>query len=301
MRSGRRNAFTLVELLVVLAIIAILLAFVIPAVQRVRETAARMQCTNNLRQIGLAAHHYHDQQRVLPAGVRAKTSSGKRDPMYLSGWLVHLLPYVEQPAVWDQTVQAYRKINLPFLNPPHVGLSTVVPVFGCPADGRTGDAQTAQRSKARVALTSYLGVEGRDLNTKDGVLYVDSRTRFADVRDGLSHTLFAGERPASTDNQFGWWYGGTGQRFTGSCDAVLGVFEQNVQPVMAGSCAPGFYPYKPGSFNNQCDMFHFWSPHPGGANFLLCDGSVRLIAYSAAPIMPALASRAGGDIAVVPD
>ena len=111
------------------------------------------------------------------------------------------------------------------------------------------------------------------------------------------------ERPPSADFQFGWWYAGTGQRFTGSADVVLGVREPNLQPVTVGSpCGPGSYPFAPArGFDDPCGMFHFWSPHPGGANFLFADGSVRFLKYSADPILPALATRAGNEAVAVPD
>ena len=291
--SPSRRGFTLVELLVVIAIIGILIALMLPAVQRIRHAAARTQCANNLKQIGLAAHQYHDGNKVFPAGLRWQKG---KDPYRFSSWLTALLPYVEQQALWTTTQNAYRKTRSFNQNPPHVGLSTVVPVFACPADGRAGEVQIAQREKIPVALTSYLGVEGQDLNVLDGVLFRDSRIRIADISDGTSNTLFAGERPPSTDFQFGWWYAGVGQRFTGSAEMVLGVREKNMMPVTKGSCAPGTYGFAPGSFNNQCDMYHFWSPHTGdGAHFLFADGSVRFLSYSAAPLMPALASRAGGE------
>ena len=149
-------------------------------------------------------------------------------------------------------------------------------------------------------MTSFLGVSGLDYSTEDGVFLQDKILLLRNITDGTSSTLMVGERPASTDCQFGWWYAGTGQLGTGSADMILGVREKNLLPVTVGSCAPGSYPYSPGSVNNQCDMFHFWSLHSGGAHFLLADGSVRFLAYSAAPIMPALASRAGGEAVQVP-
>jgi prepilin-type N-terminal cleavage/methylation domain-containing protein/prepilin-type processing-associated H-X9-DG protein len=290
--SGRR-AFTLVELLVVLAIIGILLAFMLPAVQKARAAAARLECANHLKQIGLAAQSYHDTYRGLPPGMRFQNF---KDKMTLSSWLTQILPFVDQQALWNAAVAAYKQESTPKSNPPHTPMSTVVPVFACPADGRASQVQFAPKDKIKVALTSYLGVSGKDWSTKDGVLFRDSRVRFADITDGTSNTLLAGERPPSADFQFGWWYAGAGQKLTGSADMVLGVYEQNLLPVTAGSCPPGYYPFMPGSFSNQCDMFHFWSPHSGGAHFLFADGSVRFMSYAANPIMPPLASRAGGEV-----
>ncbi len=152
-----------------------------------------------------------------------------------------------------------------------------------------------------VALTSYLGVSGKDLTTNDGILFRDSQLRLADVTDGTSNTLLAGERPPSADFQYGWWYAGIGQRYTGSADMILGVEEQIKLVITAGSCPPGTYYFGPGTVSNQCDMFHYWSLHPGGAHFLIADGSVRFLSYSAAPLLRALASRAGGEAVQLPD
>lgn len=294
----RRCALTLIELLVVLGIISILFGLLLPAVQRVRAAAVRAKCLNNLKQLGLAAHAYHDVNGAFPAGVRSQNGM---DPFYLQTWLTQLLPYVEQESLWQATIVAYGQSRSPFINPPHTGLATVVPLFVCPADGRLDIPQFALRDKFYAAFTSYLGVEGIDATLLSGVLYADSRTRLLDITDGTSQTLFAGERPPSPDFQYGWWYAGAGQRFTGSLDMVLGVHEQNFLPVTVGSCAPGRYPFSPGSFSNQCDMFHFWSPHSSGANFLFADGSVKFLSYSIGqPVMNQLGSRNDGELVVSP-
>jgi prepilin-type N-terminal cleavage/methylation domain-containing protein/prepilin-type processing-associated H-X9-DG protein len=293
-----RTAFTLIELVVVLAILGVLTGLLLPAVQKVRDAASRLKCQNNLHQLGLGAQMYHDAAGSFPAGMRYR---GGADPYPLMSWLTALLPYVEQGNLWVQTQDAYRQSPWPLNDPPHFGLATVVPTFACPADARAAGPQFAPRDQIYVALTSYLGVEGRDLFTQDGVLFADSHVRMADVADGTSNTLLAGERPASADLQFGWWYAGAGQRFTGSADMVLGVEEQNVLPYSVAACASGPYAFGPGRLDNQCDLLHFWSLHTGGANFLFVDGSARFLSYTSAPLLPALASRAGGEVVDSPD
>ena len=122
------------------------------------------------------------------------------------------------------------------------------------------------------------------------------------IADGTSNTLMLGERPPSADFQFGWWYTGVGQRGTGSADLILGVREANLQPIVSGStCGPGNYPFKPSRFDDACGMFHYWSLHIGGANFAFADGSVHFLRYASNDILPALASRAGGEEVVLPD
>jgi prepilin-type N-terminal cleavage/methylation domain-containing protein len=293
--SPGRHAFTLLELLVVLAIVAVLMGLLLPAVQRARDAAARIKCANNLHQLGLAVHQYHDTRGSFPPGMCSTP------PYRFASWMTLLLPYLEQSNLWDATVTAYRQSRSPFKNPPHVGLATVVPLFACPADPRSDQVQFAKRDKFNVALTSYLGVEGQNLYSHDGVLFKDSAIRIADISDGTSNTLLAGERPASTDLQYGWWYAGVGQRFSGSAEMVLGVNEPNLLLVTKGSCPPGVYSYAPGSLSNQCDMFHFWSPHLGGAFFLFADGSAHFLPYATASVLPALASRAGGEAVTLPD
>ena len=291
----QRHGFTLIELLVVIAIISILIGLLLSAVQKVRGAAARVQCQNNLKQLGLALHQYHDTRHALPPGFRSLVN---RDFMPYSGWTISTLPFIEQDAIYQESIAAYRQVPLPFVDPPHVHAHTVVKTFGCPSDGRMSSSHISTKTKNHVAFTSYLGVSGFDYQSKDGVLHLDSRYNFNAISDGLSNTLMLGERPPSVDLQFGWWYAGVGQRLTGSADLILGVREENLQPIVSGSkCGPGHYPYMDSDFRDECGMFHYWSPHSGGANFALCDGSVRFIGYNANEIMPALASRAGGEVA----
>jgi len=291
-----RSAFTLIELLVVIAITALVIGLSLGVVQKVRESATRAQCQNNMKQIGLALHHYHEAAGHLPAGV---TGERPGEPMPFVSWCARLLPSLEQGALWDETVQAFKQ-DADFLHdPPHSGLKTTVRHFTCPSDGRVRTARLVGKEQLPRAFTSYLGVNGYHASYSDGLFYVDSRIRFADITDGTSNTLAIGERPPSKDLILGWWYAGWGQDKDGEGDMLLGV-RTRVNSIYGSGCPDGPNDFKPGSFDNQCDAFHFWSPHSGGANFLLADGSVRFIRYSANSIMPTLASRAGGEAESVP-
>jgi prepilin-type N-terminal cleavage/methylation domain-containing protein len=294
--TTRRTGFTLVELLVVIAIVAVLLALLLPAVQRVRDAANRTTCMNNLRQVGLALHQFHDAQRVLPPGCSYQNGT---NPYPYMTWMTRLLPHLEQDALWRQSVDAFGQEKF-FMDGPHIPILThVLSVFACPADPRTGEPAHLG-SGVRVALTSYIGVGGTDRIRWDGVLYLDSTIRLADITDGTSNTLAVGERPASADLTYGWWYAGWGQLMDGSLDSVMGVREINVSTYHP-FCPRGPYKFGPGRINEPCATFHFWSPHVGGgANFLLADGDVRFLSYSAAPIMPRLATRARGEVVEVP-
>ena len=306
-RPPARNGFTLVELLVVIAIIGVLVGILLPAVQNVRAAAARADCQNRLKQLGLALHGHHDARGQLPAGhVRLPTPPPLPLPAGyypLTGWPLPTLPYVEQDAVFAEATAVFAAAPIPSVDPPHVHRRTVLKAFICPADPRTLVPQTDASSGALVALMSYQGVSGAVTTDGTGMLYRNSATRLIDATDGTSSTLLLGERPPSADFRFGWWHDGYGQNATGSADFILGVTEPNLLPIVTGSpCGPGNYPFGPASgFGDACGMFHYWSPHSGGANFAFADGSVRLLAYSAAPLMPALATRAGGETAAVPD
>jgi prepilin-type N-terminal cleavage/methylation domain-containing protein/prepilin-type processing-associated H-X9-DG protein len=312
----RRGGFTLIELLVVIAIIAVLIGLLLPAVQKVRDSSARITCTNNLKQIGLALHNYHDANGSLPPAIRDYYPP-PIDPRQWLSWLGRLMPYYEQGNLAHNMEVAFASQGSnpnPFLNPPHLGLAQPLSVLRCPSDSRQYTVAYAEGFV--VAFTGYLGISGTNLRTLDGTLYWNSGVKFKDMTDGLSNTLVAGERPPSATLDFGWWYCGAGQwdygggsagnypqRNTGSCDVTLGMAEINLQTSgisTLDSCPSGPYQFGPGNMNNPCDQFHFWSLHSSGSNFLMGDGSVRFVSYGAAAVMAAMGTRNGGEVANLP-
>lgn len=288
----RRRAFTLIELLVVVGIIALLIGLLIPAIQKVREAGQRTVCRNNLRQISLGLHAYHEVQHAFPPGM---TYQDGRDPQPFLSWHARLLPFVEQDALWRATEAAYTQDPDFLHNPPHSARAVPMAIYACPSDPRVGRV-----SPLGAALTSYLGIEGLSQDNRNGILHLDSRVTMADVTDGLSNTLLVGERPPSADLVLGWWYAGWGQVQNGSAEMMLGVQEFRTYLPYITECVRGPYRFGPGSINDLCSVFHFWSPHPGGAMFAFGDGSVRFLPYTAEPMMPALASRNGGESAQLP-
>ena len=215
------------------------------------------------------------------------------------GWCARLLPYVEQEPLWRVTVDAYdfAPVNPYYL--PHLGFQTPISTFSCPADDRVSQVHTTHQS-LRVAGGSYLGVLGRDHAAPDGVLYYDSKVRLTDIRDGTSNTLMAMERPPSADFWFGWWYAADGQDGVGAADMVLGVADTRGRAnKYTPGCGPGPYAFGPGRLDDPCSAYHFWSFHAGGANAVFADGSVRLVPYAAAGVLPALSTRDGGEVATI--
>jgi prepilin-type N-terminal cleavage/methylation domain-containing protein/prepilin-type processing-associated H-X9-DG protein len=313
-----RRGFTLIELLVVIAIIAVLIGLLLPAVQKVRAAAARIRCSNNLRQLGLAAHNYHDVNRAFPPGVnQAQYPSA---PQYRGYTLfVYLLPYAEQDNLyrqWDFTNP---------LNNASGGTSartaTVLALLLCPADMIPQNPVTSQGRT--YALTSYGGNGGsRSFDptaaATDGVFHTtgpgsqpapnQAPVRLADITDGTSNTLLFGERSHWDPNYdtyasaglasrpsmafWGWWAASEGRLAIG--DVTLSAYVPLNYQVPSANGSGGAGPFKPVEEQRVCA---FGSNHGSGANFTLADGSARFIAQSI-PLatLRQLATRAGGEV-----
>jgi prepilin-type N-terminal cleavage/methylation domain-containing protein len=290
-----RAGISLLELLIVLAILTVLLGLLYPAIQTVRSAALGLSCRNNLKQIGLALHQHHEVAGALPSGYR---NPAKSEPYPHLSWRVFLGPYLEQEGVWNQTASSYAANRDPF-GTAHPMRFQVLPVFGCPLDERlqTEWDVSTKIGQIRVAASSYLGVNGTQFTARNGVLFENSRTRLADILDGTSNTLMVGERPPSPDLLYGWWYAGVGINRQGSGDAHLGVNEINIWGRRHMGCPKGPYAFSPAKGQkDHCAALHFWSQHKGGAHFALADGSCRFYPYSAAQMLTALSTRSGGEV-----
>ncbi len=274
-----RQAFTLIELLVVIAIIAILIGLLLPAVQKIREAAARLQCTNHLKQIGLALHNYHDTRGTFPAGY----IDGNMDPSSDAtldvgpgwGWASFLLRYLEQDNL-------ARQINFSQTVGSNPVSQTVLPVFLCPSDQQISTFQVYS-TKALVAQGNYVGCNGT-LETSGypgnntGVFLRNSRFRIADVTDGLSNTIFVGER--NTGHSLATW---TGAVPGGLVPALQAPGPPPNDPYNQAETAQalvlshGNRTHVPSADNPLWDADTFYSRHSGGANFLFGDGSVHFL------------------------
>ena len=318
-RSYREPAFTLVELLAVIAIIAVLIALLLPAVQAAREGARRIHCQNNLKQIGLALHGYHDAWLSFPPAYLTQRVTGiELGPGW--GWGTLILPYLEEKALYDSANFAFSYgdpditdsaglIGL-YVNATarRVGIS----VFLCPSGGGgegplnlgPGSGSVDGTAGQYIASAGWLDSSLVPIQGT-GVLYPNSRVSMADIGDGTSGTLMVSERSRNLADAT--WSGVFGSRsvpgplFTKqgwpvqSCVGMMFLLMGRSGPssdIVSGRIPGGNTPNAPGAGADG-----FASLHPGGCQFLLSDGSVRFIKETVAtPVFQALATRAGGEI-----
>ena len=324
-RSREERAFTLIELLVVIAIIAVLIGLLLPAVQAAREAARRMQCRNNLKQIGLALHGYHGVWLGFPPAYLAPDALRPNRPVtdfeIGSGWAwgTLILPFLEQRPVYDAANFDYSFGSADGTNPRGIlGLSvnrtvmkTSVSMFLCPsAGGGEGPIDLGYDSAHVFGSPGHYIASAGWMNSSEyqitgtGVLYPNSRVAIGDVSDGTSATLMIGERsrnladaawsgvlwsystPAPLCTKVGWP--------VKSCVGVMFLLMGRTGPasdIVSGSIPGG------NSLDHEAGADGFASLHPGGCQFLLCDGSVRFMKETLVPqVFRALASRAGGEI-----
>jgi prepilin-type N-terminal cleavage/methylation domain-containing protein/prepilin-type processing-associated H-X9-DG protein len=292
---GRRLAFTLIELLVAIAIIGILVGLLLPAVQKIRESATRNQCANNLRQLGLACHEYHDGNGCFPPGYIASAQYPSTSPGW--GWGAFLLPYLEQEALFQQI-----DFTQPLETSP--AIRTMVKAFLCPADIVSPDpfvvTDVLLDPVATAAPSSYAATVGSDSSevdaeTGNGIFYRNSQTRIADITDGTSSTTLVGHRAWAQTN--GIWAGAPD-------GAVARAGILNNFPFATGP-APTLVLAHNNWINITTDsdggLDDFSSNHRMGVNLLFADGSVRFVRSITADGQSrrdfwGLGTRAGGEV-----
>lgn len=320
-----RSGFTLVELLVVIAIVGLLMALLLPAVQAAREAGRRAACLNNLKQLGLALHQFHDSQRRFPPG------RGGPAPLVFSPH-AFLLPLVEQDGLYHGLDLTSAPTNLVIGGVPYSGAANaaaaaeVVGVLTCPSDppgGRIrglkfgGTNYIACTGSGTVGDGTLAGATGT-LAGADGVFFLASKIRFADISDGTSHTAAFSERtlgpgvaptapPSAPATNYIWELGTVSGFSAANCDAAAGGswFVQRGGKWILGNYGNTLYNHfwPPNSRGWDCmnlaqqkGRFAARSQHPGGVGALWCDGSARTVADTVAlEVWRAASTRAGSE------
>ncbi len=297
----RLQAFTLIELLVVIAIIGVLIALLLPAVQKVRAAAQRMACANNLKNVGLALHHFENTRGCFPPGqVDGPFSPMQVPPSIVHGFWPFLLPYLEQEALFRQ----YRW-DVSWSDPANRDtISVNLSILQCPAAElhRQGNnslndpgacTDYAPVKDVSSAATATLLRSGwiDPANSYQGAFDVNVMARFADMMDGVSNTLFVTEcsgRPT-------YWRGS--QPLAPPAAAGGGPWASSGNRLSIEGSTPPNGATRPGMCALNCTNFgEIYSFHPGGANALLGDGSVRFLnANLSLRVLTKLVTRAGGE------
>lgn len=284
----RRLGFTLIELLVVIAIIAILVALLLPAVQQAREAARRSSCKNNLKQMGLALHNYHDTHSVFPPGYvispTFSTPCSSANGANGYGWGTMILPFLEQSAMYDALKSETNDFaqNRPWSCDGGQTASDLVsqPIaaFVCPSDAKGPTSTTANASGNCAAKSNYIGISGSDTqdacNNSDGMFYGNSKIRMRDITDGTSNTLMVGEREAksNTRRRDGIWVGTNGSK-----DNFFDSIGHGYAIAPTGSSDAGIRVRTKINYDGTSENVAYSSFHQGGAQFVLADGSVRFL------------------------
>ncbi len=310
MNRPRRNAFTLVELLVVIAIIGILVGLLLPAVQAAREAARRLQSQNNLKQLALACHNFHDARKHFPAAANYPKNN-PRDTY--SGWVVPVLPYLEQGNVYEQYYGAPNSIAQAHgIDSP---AATVISTLLAPSDalGNTPHEVFAPGVNASypngryVGLTSYGcngGTAAPNARLDDGIFNYDTKTRMGDMTDGTSNTILVGERygldkywsklTGSKSNDLRGYSAWSGGPFFSWRTTLAPMGYRLPESVALVPPAPGSAEY--------LDIYYkrltaFGSSSSMGGSLALADGSVRFVSSGVSLItFRELSTRASGNV-----
>jgi prepilin-type N-terminal cleavage/methylation domain-containing protein/prepilin-type processing-associated H-X9-DG protein len=306
-RSTLRNApaFTLIELLVVITLIALLIALLLPAVQSSREAARRSQCVNNLKQMGIALHNYHDAVNAFPPGYVSAVKDAGDDYPELGpgwGWGAMILDRLEQ-----RPLHAAINFSLQITDAASsTARRSVLAIYLCPSSSGDGPVSLRDGEKGPVAISDvapgqYLASAGQweieDVpGSNNGVFYRNSCVAIRDIADGTGQTLLVGERSRNVCDAT--WVGAIPSLVvcTNPSWRVRDCATSNVM-VMAntGPWEDETWVNVPNHKDAKAD--DFWSLHPGGCNFLLGDGSVRFVKESVNPTaFSSLATRAGGEV-----
>ena len=298
-RLTRSFGFTLVELLVVIAIIGVLVALLLPAVQAVRESARRMQCTNNLKQLGLALHNFHDTNKIFPAARDQLGTSPSLSTLWVASWTPHVLPYIEQQGLYQQ-YRLDRTWDDASTNGAANGpITKNVPTFTCPSaparNTRPANSQRAnidyaatserqannpflnatQASAVEVADPNYIGVLGHNvLVAVNPPVHRLANRRMATITDGTSNTFLLAE--CAGRNTY-WWM--SKRQATTVSNGPWGQANARLQ---IGGCDPANVNYPTSNNNvagpkaiNCINHKEIYAFHPSGANVCFADGSVR--------------------------